>query len=73
MKPDHRKPSGVRITTSNVNGKVTFYLNRTAKSGEKQNSPHTTIQPLRAKIINRCNPIEIGGAVLAELNLNADE
>ena len=67
---DNRTPTGVRITTSETDGKITFYMNGTAKSGKKQNSTHTIIQPLNTRIMVGLDPTEIGEAVLSELGLD---
>ena len=70
MTADDRKPTGVRITTSETDGKITFYMHATAKNGSAQNSPHTAIQPLDTGFVNGLDPTEIGKAVLAKLGLN---
>ena len=70
MTADDRKPTGVRITTSETDGKITFYMNATAQQGSEQNSRHTVIQPIDTRIVNGLDPTEIGKAVLAKLGLN---
>ena len=69
MKVNDRKPTGVRITIGEKDGKVALFLNRTTKSGSKQNSPHTAIKPIKTQIISDLDPTKIGNAVLNQLGL----
>lgn len=71
MTTDIRKPTGVRITTSETNGKIAFFMHPTAKSGSAQNARHTVIKPIKdnMKIVNGLDPTEIGEVIIELLNL----